>query len=273
MPQQAERGLDRVRAPDEALHLLSAGVGLARLTVGASRRIGGWALGASLRLGNRVLRAAIQGETAASLLENAADELREQARDLLGIVDASGRIVGYRNAAAADQRALEARVTSTEQLRAKGAALLETSADVGYEEPFHPAYARILDDLAPDEARILRLLAREGSQPIVDVYSASAFGGSELIAAELSMVGAEAGCRFMDRVPSYLHNLRRLGLVWVSPREVSHDRYQVLEAQPDVTAAMRRVGRAKTVRRSLELTPFGFEFARTCLPLDLPWGP
>jgi hypothetical protein len=42
----------------------------------------------------------------------------------------------------------------------------------------------------------------------------------------------------------------------------------VLEAQPDVIEAKRKGGRgAKTVRRSISLTPFGEDFCRVALPL------
>jgi hypothetical protein len=42
----------------------------------------------------------------------------------------------------------------------------------------------------------------------------------------------------------------------------------VLEAQPDVLAAMQEVSRARTVRRSIHLTPFGDDFCKAALPLD-----
>ena len=38
--------------------------------------------------------------------------------------------------------------------------------------------------------------------------------------------------------------------------------YQVVEAQPDVLAAMHSVKFAKVVRRSIHLTPFGEDFCR-----------
>jgi hypothetical protein len=44
--------------------------------------------------------------------------------------------------------------------------------------------------------------------------------------------------------------------------------YQVLEAQPDVLDAIKRASRAKTVQRSINLTPFGEDFCHVCLPLD-----
>ena len=76
-------------------------------------------------------------------------------------------------------------------LRERGAELLARSADVDYEEAAHPAYARILDELAPDEARILRFLQAEGAQPAVDVRTeGAARSSSELVAPGLSMIGA-----------------------------------------------------------------------------------
>lgn len=154
-------------------------------------------------------------------------------------------------------------------LRERGAELLARSADVDYEEAAHPAYARILDELAPDEARILRFLMAEGAQPAVDVRTAKVpLISSELVAPGLSMIGAGAGVRYQERVHAYLNNLYRLGLIWFS-REPLEDplRYQVLEAQPDVADAKRGAGRtAKTVRRQILLTPFGEDFCRVCLP-------
>ena len=85
------------------------------------------------------------------------------------------------------------------------------------------------------------------------------------------MIGARAGCRYLERVPSYLNNLFRLGLIWFS-RETLRDplRYQVLEAQPEVLEAIHSVRQAKVVRRSIHLTPFGEDFCRVCLSVDEP---
>ena len=161
--------------------------------------------------------------------------------------------------------------TSAEALRRRGEELLRLSADVRYEEDSHPAYARILDVMAPDEARILRLLTL-GAQPAVDVRSGGPLGvgvvATELVAPGLTMIGAEAGCRHADRVPAYLNNLYRLGLIWFSREQVGdHLRYQVLEAQPDVVGALNEAGRgARTIRRSIHLTPFGVDFCALCIP-------
>ncbi len=153
-------------------------------------------------------------------------------------------------------------------LRERGEDLLERSRDVWSEEHGHPAYARILDDLAPDEARILLLLLRGGPQPSVDVRTGGPVGlvSSALIAPGMSMIGARAGCRYLDEVPAYLNNLFRLGLIWFSREQLEDPmEYQVVEAQPDVLAAMHSVRFAKVVRRSIHLTPFGAGFCRACL--------
>ena len=129
---------------------------------------------------------------------------------------------------------------SISSLRSRGEELLRRSADVGYSEETHPAYDRILSQLAPDEARILRLLALRGAQPAVDVRAGLPLVSS-LVAPGRNMIGAEAGCRYVDRVPAYLNNLYRLGLIWFSREPLSDRlRYQVLEAQPDVLEGLKK---------------------------------
>jgi hypothetical protein len=245
--------------------LLRAAPGLARIAAGAYVRTAQFAAEQGLRLGSRVLRAAVSGETAAELLGDIGDETRRSARRLLGVIDEEAQA-----AAGVDGDAPSPPPPSpTDALRRRGDELLSRSADVEYEEAAHPAYARILDELAPDEARILRFLKAEGPQPAVDVRAGKLpLISSELVAPGLSMIGAGAGCRYLDRVPAYLNNLSRLGLIWFS-REPLEDplSYQVLEAQPDVLGAMRAAGRgAKTIRRQILLTPFGEDFCRVCLP-------
>jgi hypothetical protein len=93
---------------------------------------------------------------------------------------------------------------------------------------------------------------------------------STLIAPGLTMIGARAGCRYVERVPAYLNNLHRLGLVWFSREQVADPtEYQVLEAQPDVLEALHSQRFTKVVRRSIHLTPFGEDFCHAVLlPAD-----
>jgi Abortive infection alpha len=224
--------------------LLESLPGFARVAVGTGLRTARWAAETSLRAGAGLIGVELQSENGARPPEQTAEVVPSPPPG-------------------------ESEAGQPRSLRDRGAELLERSADVEYEEEFHPAYERILTQLAPDEARILRLLATRGAQPAVDVRAGKTLGiGSEMVAPGLNMIGAEAGCRYLDRVPAYLNNLYRLGLIWFSrePLEDPLD-YQVLEAQPDVIEAKRSGGRAKTVRRSILLTPFGEDFCRICLPL------
>jgi hypothetical protein len=238
---------------------------VARLAAGAAWRTAGWTVGTYARGMNWLTRATLSDESTAELLNDARADLRDQMRSLLGFDEIEERLLGGRRRERDANGGRE-----LDPLRERGYELLERSADVNEDEEAHPAYERILGDLAPDEARILRLLATKGAQPAVDVKTWRPLGvGSQTVAPGLSMIGAEAGCRYPDRVPAYLNNLFRLGLVWFS-REPLDDPgvYQVLEAQPDVIEASKRAGRASTVRRSIHLTPFGIDFCETCLPLS-----
>lgn len=240
------------------MSLIRAAPTLARLAAGAYVRTAQWSLATSVRVGTRLVRAAAQGESPAQLTQEAAEEVRDYARGFLGMPNGSNPLA----AEPAPPPPPDVR------LRQRGAELLARSADVDYNEPAHPAFENILAQLAPDEARILRLLCTSGPQPAVDVRESRPLGiASGLIDSGLTMVGTEAGVRWLDRVASYLNNLERLGLIWFS-REPLEDplRYQVLEAQPEVLTAMGRT-RSKTVRRSIRLTPFGDDFCDICLPM------
>jgi len=261
MDERENVGADESRRPHAGTQP-SAAPGLLRLAASSWVRTAGWTLASSMRAAERLAQAAVSGESATELVDEARCALREQLRIVLGVADIE--VAPSTSSNGASPAAGEG-----EPLRRLGAELLERSADVDLDEESHPAYELILDQLAPDEGRILRLLAIEGPQPAVDVRTWRPLGiGSELVAPGLSMIGARAGARHTERVPAYLNNLFRLGLIWFS-REPISDRlvYQVLEAQPDVLEALARAGRASTRRRSIHLTPFGNDFCETCLPL------
>jgi hypothetical protein len=254
-------------APEEDASLLRAVPGMARIAAAAYWRSARWTVKASAEATQRVLRAAVTGQEPAELFRSTGAEIRERTRRVLGLPEGRGPEPPPGPDAAEAERE-----QARHSLRERGEELLRRSADVNFEEDAHPAYIRILEDLAPDEARILRFLAEQGPQPSVDVRSGLVplKSTSELIAAGLNMIGPEAGCRHLEDVPAYLNNLFRLGLIWFSSESV-HDplRYQVLEAQPEVTEALKSAGHTRTVRRSIHLTPFGRDFCDLCLPAQV----
>ncbi|MET0997569.1 MAG: Abi-alpha family protein [Marmoricola sp.] len=259
---------------DEAAEALP---GMARIATRAAVRSAAWGLGTSVKTSRLFARALTDPETAGDLVQEVARDVAEATRTVSDVARAvsSGvpltkalldATVSLSSVVLADSTVREPEPEPS--LRERGESLLQRSRDVWSEEETHPAYARILDDLAPDEARILLLLLRGGPQPSVDVRTGGPVGlvSSALVAPGMSMIGARAGCRYLDEVPAYLNNLFRLGLVWFSGEQVEDPTdYQVLEAQPDVGAAVRSVRFARPVRRSIHLTPFGTNFCRTCL--------
>jgi hypothetical protein len=243
--------------------------GLARIAATSALNTAEWSVVTWLRTSRRLLAAARDPDEAQALAHElgvAATSVGDLLRDLAtgtSLPVALARLTEPEVVITDDER--HAREAAA--LRQKGQALLARSRDVTDLDDTHPAYDRILDELAPDEARILVLLST-GPQPSVDVRTGGPVGmvSSELVAPGLTMIGPRAGLRYAADVPSYLNNLFRLGLVWFS-REQLHDptAYQVLEAQPDVVEAMRSVTFAKVVRRSIRLTPFGDDFVRATL--------
>jgi hypothetical protein len=286
------------RAPDQRERPLDAVPGLARIAASAWLHTTEWGLRTTAHTAGRLARAATDRGEAEALAQDvgeSAHAVAAVARTLSAGVplptvlaritaavegrgDPGGGGLEARSApastaggAAGASTAEGAGRASTAEgadgLRRRGRELLEKSRDVWNTDASHPAYERILGDLAPDEARVLVLLLRDGPQPSVDVRTGGPIGmvSSTLVAPGLTMIGARAGCRYADQVPAYLNNLYRLGLVWFS-REPLRDplEYQVVEAQPDVLAAMHSVKFAKVVRRSIHLTPFGDDFCRSC---------
>jgi hypothetical protein len=234
---------------------------IGRLTAAAGLRSAVWGVETGVKVGVRVVRVVVPSD-AIAFGQELGSALRAYAQELLGITEIDQRLrellpQGYE-------------VEQAGSLRARGAELLRESADVSAEDGAHPAYARILTELAPDEARLLRLLARDGPQPAIDVRASHLIGvGSQLVARALNMMGTEAGCRHPERVPAYLNNLERLGLICFSQEPLDDpSRYQVLEAQPEAMDAIKRAGRARTVQRTIRLTAFGNDFCDVCLPVD-----
>lgn len=243
---------------------------IAQLLLDARANAARYASRAGIRTGARMLDAVLGSESPVDVIEEgagiAADEFERLGLDL-GLderrdadrhpgVDSDGR-------------------PSADELRRRGTELLERSADVEHEEPVHPAFGAILEELAADEARILRLLGQEGPQPAVDVRDGGwlPLFGSDLVAADRTMLCIEAGCRYDDRTGAYVVNLQRLGLVWIADEPLEDlERYRVLEAQPQVETPMDRARRPKTVRRSIHLTPLGVDFCETVLGVEVGDG-
>lgn len=270
-------GQDLPPEPNRWVETTDALPGIARIVASTTARSLAWTAGSYARSGRLLGRALTDRKAAEELLHEVAEDVSHATRTVSEVARAIAEGVPVSRALLDGGAALAAVIPEPPDpvqpereptLRERGEGLLERSRDVWSDDEPHPAYKRIIDDLAPDEARILVHMLRAGPQPAVDVRTGGPIGvvSSTLVASGLTMIGARAGVRYGAEVPAYLNNLFRLGLVWFSSEQVEDPMdYQVLEAQPDVLEAMHSVRFPRLVRRSIHLTPFGTNFCQTCL--------
>lgn len=133
------------------------------------------------------------------------------------------------------------------------------STDSSRDELFH----HVLDQLVPDEARILAALAPGRPAALVHVYASTSVGTKgEALIQNASLVGRAANVALPRLTPTFVGHLLGLGLVEIGPEddELKED-YQILQADSDVLAAIRAASRgpipARVERRTLRLTDFG----------------
>ena len=239
-------------------------VRIARIAAAMTQRATGHSMESAVRTGTRMAYAAANSQSPAELLTStraiALDELQRAG------IDIGDDQVEWLEAHEGDL--VDPRPVTREALEEQGERLITQSAEVGRDESVHPAYPTLLDQLATDEARILRLLATEGPQGAIDVYDRRYIPyRKRIVARHLTMLGSDAGCRNRRQTPLYLQNLRRLGLVevWDDPID-DLKRYEIIEAQAHVEAAREEAGRARTVYRSVRLTDLGVDFCEICFP-------
>lgn len=295
-PPSGRRGLQLPAGADA--DLVRGLPGLMRVGVTAGWRALNWTVNTSVRTGTDVVRRALNGDPPGAIIAGVTADLRDLATRALGVDSETGDHgllrpvtplvkdipvvrdmmrdlptwpVGDQDRVHGQDR-VNARLPDNpteEELLARGTELLRRSADVRVAEEGHPAYARILTELTPDEARILRYLHANGPQPSIDVRTFRPLGiGSEKVAGGLNMIAEHAGCRHVDRIHPYLTNLFRLGLIEFPREQVDNPgRYQLIEAQPKVAEVLARAGRMpKIVYRRIELNDFGTAFCEICLP-------
>ncbi|MCM6777199.1 DUF4393 domain-containing protein [Nocardia sp. CDC159] len=261
-PDDESRGYstELVPRPTTDLALRTAGpvrtaAGVVWVAVSAVSEVTAWGLGTAVGITGTVVRGSMTGRPTRDVLAEAGEQVRDSVRRVLGIP------------AAAEEPSAS---PGTPSLRERGAELLRRSASVHDGDDDHPAFARILTELAPDEARILRHLYLDGAQPSLDVRTGRApSSGASRMPMGFTMIGEEAALRFPDRTDIYLTNLRRLGLAdWLREPLDNPTRYQLLESQHEIRKLLKRGGfGTKVFYRSIALTGFGTDFVRTCLPV------
>ena len=156
--------------------------------------------------------------------------------------------------------------------------LLATAMDKDTVERAHPAFAEVIRQLTPDEARILPVLVAERTIPQVTPGTVAPqvhpFVRFEFTQPLISLVHLDAKCDYPALIPSYLDNLRRLGIISLGDHSNSFradpdPRFQRLLDHPLTQDLIRKLEESHTDYQiyggKFGLTTFGSQFCDACV--------
>lgn len=129
------------------------------------------------------------------------------------------------------------------------------------QELFH----KVLDQMVPDEARIISALSDGSASPLLNVYARTRAGlVGEVVLENMSLVGKTANLTLPDLTPMYVSHLLSLGLVESGPEDAAlKDEYEILAADIAVLEALKKAGRgpipAHVEKYTLRLSGLGIE--------------
>lgn len=136
---------------------------------------------------------------------------------------------------------------------------LDQSTGGGQAELFH----HIIDQLVPDEARIISALSDGSASPMVSVRARTATGGpGRVVLANASLVGRTANLALPAMTATYVSHLLTLGLLESGPEDSSMKQdYEILMAESYVLKAIKAAGRgplpARIEKRTVRVTALG----------------
>jgi hypothetical protein len=138
---------------------------------------------------------------------------------------------------------------------------IEQSTTSSRQELFH----KILDQIVPDEARIIGALSDGSASPLLNVYSRTrAALVGEVVLENMSLIGRTAHLALPHLTPMYVSHLLSLGLVESGPEDAAmKDEYEILAADTAVLRAIKRASLgpipARVEKYTLRLSGLGIE--------------
>jgi abortive infection alpha-like protein len=129
------------------------------------------------------------------------------------------------------------------------------------QELFH----KILDQIVPDEARIISALSDGSTSPLLNVYTRTLAGlVGDVVLENMSLIGKTANLTLPQLTPMYVSHLLSLGLVESGPEDSAmKDEYEILAADTAVLQAIKTASRgpipARIEKYTLRLSGLGLE--------------
>ncbi|MBI2096633.1 MAG: DUF4393 domain-containing protein [Candidatus Sungbacteria bacterium] len=151
--------------------------------------------------------------------------------------------------------------------------LLANAMDKEKVQKAHPSFVNVISELSPDEARLVKLIAKETVLPKLDIQVKSKTGddtGHVYFMTNFTLLGEKAALAYPDLTPSYLSNLERLSIISCpvgsfQESYIHKDIYKPLEDHKLINKIRESVkGREgveiKTVQGIIRITEFGQMF-------------
>ncbi|HWF71451.1 MAG TPA: Abi-alpha family protein [Mycobacterium sp.] len=154
---------------------------------------------------------------------------------------------------------------NVESLDAKMHGLLDRAVGQDTASSRQELFHKVLDQIVPDEARIISALSDGCASPLLNVYARTRAGlAGEVVLENMSLIGRTANLALPHLTPMYVSHLLSLGLVESNPEDPAmKEEYEVLGADPAFLRAIKNASRgpipARIEKYTLRLSGLGLE--------------
>lgn len=135
----------------------------------------------------------------------------------------------------------------------------------------HELYSRMLEQLVPDEARVIASLSDGNDAPLCHLDAVNLLGTSgNRMLSNASRIGVECGVMLAEYMPFYLAHLRELGFLALGPEDKRFNaQYELIENDARMRAESRRIEkelqlRPRISRHTVRLSPLGMRLWAFC---------
>ena len=164
--------------------------------------------------------------------------------------------------------------SSPASVQAKMSSLLDSALAQSSATSRQMLFHKILDQIVPDEARILGALSDGSASPLLHVYGRTRAGlVGEVVLENFSLIGKTANLGLPQLTPTYVSHLLALGLLETGPEDSSMKaEYEILAADITVLKAIKQAARgpipARIDRFTLRLSGLGIELWHATMGRD-----
>lgn len=162
---------------------------------------------------------------------------------------------------------------SINELKELYANLLASSMDSATTKDAHPSFVEIIKQLSSDEAKLLTALISKEQEPAVTIRNnrKDNSGGRDQFR-NFTVLGEKVGVQDFSRIPNYLDNLCRLGLLKIPASYVlvGENIYKHLDEHPVVKSIIESINKddsrkSDLVHKTIMVTGLGRQFINTCV--------